>query len=90
MLDNNYERLHKKLYTKDRRRIRPKLIEKYGMICYWCQVELSTETLTIDHLIPLSKGGSNKMFNLRLSCYNCNQKKSNYSPEEVKHYYAEF
>lgn len=35
---------------------------------------------TIDHKYPLSKGGSTKLENLVLACYDCNQKKgvSNY------------
>lgn len=33
--------------------------------------------MTIDHVIPKSKGGSNKINNLRPACYKCNTKKSN-------------
>ncbi|MCC5640346.1 HNH endonuclease [Nostoc sp. CHAB 5844] len=45
------------------------LIERYGYQCFWCSCELTPLTLTIDHLIPLSKGGSNRLNNLRLASF---------------------
>ena len=49
------------------------LIKKtYGKKCYICNEAPGD---TIDHVIPLSKGGTNDIENLRLACYNCNWKK---------------
>lgn len=42
--------------------------------CKRCGV---TENLSIDHIFPVSKGGSNKLINLETLCVPCNQKKSN-------------
>ncbi|MEH2148602.1 HNH endonuclease [Nostoc sp.] len=68
-------------HQKDRKR--PHLIAKYGMKCFWCGYELTPETLTIDHYIPRSIGGSNKIKNLRLACYGCNNKRGNAMPEDT-------
>ena len=42
-----------------------------------CQYCGSTRNLTIDHIIPKSKGGDNSWENLCLSCSSCNTKKGN-------------
>ena len=39
--------------------------------CDLCQ---STKNLVIDHIIPLSQGGTNEMNNLRTLCTSCNAK----------------
>ena len=38
--------------------------------------------LEIEHLIPKSRGGSNRISNLAIACHDCNQKKSNLTAEE--------
>ena len=42
---------------------------------YACNNCASKEYLTIDHIIPLAKGGLNSKENLQALCLNCNQKK---------------
>lgn len=54
--------------SKKKQRIR----ERDGNKCVLCG---NTENLSIDHIIPLSKGGSNKDDNLRTLCVDCNQLK---------------
>ncbi len=81
--EGNSPRQHKRLYTSQKRNKRPHLVAKYGMQCFWCSCELTNETLTIDHYIPLSRGGSNKIKNLRLACFDCNQERGNTLPESV-------
>lgn len=43
--------------------------------CNWCGKKLTKTTLTCDHVIPLSKGGTHKRTNLVAACYDCNQRK---------------
>ena len=47
----------------------------YGWKCVYCGKDLSKRTLTIDHRIPLSKGGSHWPSNLAPSCKPCNSRK---------------
>lgn len=43
--------------------------------CCWCKTRLTLTTATLEHLKPLSKGGTNEMWNLRLACDPCNQER---------------
>lgn len=56
--------------------IKQKIQYKSDDRCVWCgkKVFLGYEG-TIDHFIPLKKGGTNDEVNLVLMCYDCNQKK---------------
>ena len=42
--------------------------------CSYCNAK---ENLTIDHIIPSSRGGDNSWGNLTTSCMSCNSKKGN-------------
>ena len=49
-------------------------------ICCYCQ---KAKSVTVDHVIPRSKGGSNDLSNLVGCCYPCNQKKADMPPQEA-------
>lgn len=53
------------------------LLDEYGTYCWWCRVNFPAEKLTLDHLKPKSRGGSNSLENLRLACRPCNEKRGN-------------
>jgi 5-methylcytosine-specific restriction endonuclease McrA len=55
--------------------IREYLLEKWGRRCVYCDKQ--NIPLQIDHIIPKSKGGSNRIANLTLACSSCNLKKGN-------------
>lgn len=50
--------------------------------CFYCgcRVRYDGEERTLDHVIPKSKGGTNRMWNLVLSCKPCNKSKGDSDP----------
>lgn len=50
--------------------------------CAYCGKKLSKLERTLDHVVPLSKGGAkHSIENIVMSCRLCNQKKGSCSPE---------
>ncbi|MCX6152651.1 MAG: HNH endonuclease [Candidatus Kapabacteria bacterium] len=60
---------------------RKNIIKRDSYQCQYCGIK-SLE-LTIDHVIPKSRGGSYTWDNLVACCHKCNNKKSSKTPEEV-------
>ena len=59
------------------------LLEKFGRRCVYCgRQEMAFE---IDHVLPKSRGGSDRISNLVLSCHDCNQAKGNQTASEFGH-----
>lgn len=71
--------------------------QKTGGKCFYCKKDLPPDTeylddgykcayssrnWHIDHVIPISKNGSNHIDNLVPACISCNSKKSNMTVEE--------
>jgi 5-methylcytosine-specific restriction endonuclease McrA len=55
--------------------IREYLLEKWQRRCAYCGAK--NVPLEIEHVIPKSKGGSNRASNLTLACHDCNERKGN-------------
>lgn len=51
-------------------------------ICQYCAKHFSTAELTLDHIVPRSKGGKDSWSNLVACCSPCNKKKADKSLEE--------
>jgi hypothetical protein len=60
--------------------VREYLLEKFGRTCIYCGAK--NVPFEIEHVIPKSKGGSDRVSNLTLACRECNQKKGNQSLED--------
>lgn len=56
------------------------LLEKWGRKCAYCAI--TDVPFEIEHILAKSKGGSNRVSNLCLSCHTCNQAKGNKPVEE--------
>ncbi len=55
-------------------------------ICYYCGNKVAFSGLTMDHLIPLARGGRSTKDNLVPSCKACNNKKKTMLPVEWEEY----
>lgn len=49
--------------------------------CYWCRVVV-WEKMTLDHYVPISKGGLDEFNNTVGACDKCNSEKSSMMPDE--------
>ncbi|HEX8772601.1 MAG TPA: HNH endonuclease [Pyrinomonadaceae bacterium] len=54
---------------------RDEIIERDARTCYLCGRKLEDEVITLDHVIPLARGGSHTASNLRVACLKCNSRK---------------
>lgn len=54
-----------------------------GLQCAYCGSSLSRQALTIDHVLPRSRGGRLSMLNAVACCQRCNSFKANRTPEEA-------
>lgn len=57
------------------------MLRGQGHCCWWCSKKLKAN-YHIDHKFPLSKGGSNAVGNICISCPKCNLSKSDKTPAE--------
>jgi 5-methylcytosine-specific restriction endonuclease McrA len=76
----NYIRLpYKKLM--ENRPTRSLVMKRDGYKCLYCGC---IENLTLDHIMPQSRGGNNEWTNLATCCGSCNVKKGNRTPGEAE------
>lgn len=57
---------------------RRQVFNKQNGKCSMCGDKLSYLNFTVDHVIPISKGGKNTLDNMEAMCYMCNQMKNDY------------
>ncbi|MEZ4870747.1 MAG: HNH endonuclease [Bdellovibrionales bacterium] len=58
------------------------LRDKYN--CQYCGEEFSYRSLTLDHVVPLSRGGHHNWENVVTACGPCNNKKADKTPKEAR------
>ena len=52
-------------------------------VCHYCQRKVGAENLTLDHVIPVSRGGRSTRGNCVPCCKDCNNRKKYYTPVEM-------
>ena len=55
-------------------------------ICYFCHRRFPAKELTMDHLVPLIRGGKSSKGNIVPSCKECNNRKKHMLPVEWEEY----
>lgn len=70
-----------KYRSRSLRPTRTRIYKRDGHSCVYCG---SKKNLTLDHVIPKSRGGGNTWNNLVTSCMRCNNIKADKTPEEAK------
>ncbi len=53
-------------------------------VCYHCEKKFSPAELTMDHLIPMSRGGKSSKKNIVVACKQCNSLKKNRTVAEIR------
>lgn len=59
----------------------------FGNLCVWCQKKIK---LTEDHIIPLSKCGSDNIENIQPLCFSCNSSKQDKIENRLETYLLRF
>ncbi|MFH0844745.1 MAG: HNH endonuclease [Pseudomonadota bacterium] len=54
--------------------------------CYYCNRLVGGKNLTMDHIVPLSRGGKSRKGNIVPACKECNNKKKYLLPMEWEDY----
>lgn len=55
-------------------------------VCHYCRKRFPAKTLTMDHIVPISRGGLSKKSNIVPCCKECNNKKKYLLPVEWEAY----
>ena len=75
-----YVKLPDRSYRPNRRNI----FLRDNYTCVYCLKQLNSEELSIDHMLPKSRGGKETWGNLVTACKACNMKKGDKTPEEAR------
>lgn len=62
---------------------RENIFARDNYTCQYCGREFKSRELTLDHVLPKSRGGKDDWENIVACCKHCNQTKANRTPEEA-------
>lgn len=75
--------LEKPVRTPIGKKMRFDVFKRDNFCCQYCGSTPPKVVLEVDHIIPVSKGGKNRMENLLTSCFDCNRGKSNHLLDSI-------
>ncbi len=75
--------LEKPSRTTSRRFSRAAMLRRDNYTCGYCGASGAKVLLTVDHVLPQSRGGEDTFENCVTSCISCNSKKGSRTPEEA-------
>jgi 5-methylcytosine-specific restriction endonuclease McrA len=52
-------------------------------ICHYCGKHVGADQLTMDHMVPVARGGKSTKGNIVPACRDCNQQKKAMTPAEI-------
>lgn len=73
---------HRLLAQLSKRHVKRATFRDCGRRCVYCGTLLGLENATLDHVVPLSRGGDHAPGNLVAACQSCNQLKGSDLPAE--------
>ena len=59
--------------------IKNRVMVRDGLVCCYCDSPLDIKDVTMEHIVPISKGGTFNPTNLTVSCKNCNTNRGSQS-----------
>ena len=77
-------RQYLRLRRRDVALTRRNLILRDGGVCQYCHSVGGSKELTIDHVVPRSKGGAHVWENVVLACGPCNRRKGSRTPTQAR------
>ena len=77
-----YINIRRRREASNMKRLRIYMRDKFR--CQYCGDKKGVAELTLDHILPRSRGGDNSPVNVVTACITCNNRKSNRTPEEAR------
>jgi 5-methylcytosine-specific restriction endonuclease McrA len=77
-----YINVRKRREASGAKRMRIYMRDKFR--CQYCGEKKDGEELTLDHILPRSRGGDNSPLNIVTACVTCNNRKGNRLPDEAR------
>ena len=77
-----YINIRRRRAASGMKRLRIYMRDKFR--CQYCGEKKTAQALTLDHILPRSRGGDNSPVNIVTACINCNTRKGNRTPDEAR------